>query len=141
VRRQWFFAFLYAFVNLDQNGFYYSCANNAWAYNPKVDDTKYFNDPKKELERCRARDIEKSFDQAINGLSLMKNQINKSYRFVEYDSGHGGSHQKIYGWISDSANEIACKYKKSSGKENQFDLFPQDVVWEQYTPDEEKMIK
>lgn len=140
-KRLWFFTYLQAFTNLEKNGFYYSCNDKAWAYNPRVDDTHFFNDQNKELNRCRARDVEKAFDQAINGLSLMKNQINKSYRFVEYDTQRGGSHQKIYGWVEEESLAVVCKDKKGSIKENQFDLFPQDVIWPAFSPDDDKTIQ
>lgn len=138
-KRLWFFTYLQAFTNLEKNGFYYSCADKSWFYNPKIDGERYMNDPIKELEKCRARDFEKSFDQAINGISLMRNQINRSYRFIEYDTAHGGSHQKIYGWILEGNKTSVCKYEKN--KENQFDVFPQDVVWQSFTPDDSSQIK
>ncbi|MGZ3789693.1 MAG: hypothetical protein ACXVLQ_14285 [Bacteriovorax sp.] len=137
VRRLWFYAYIQAFFNLEKNGFYYSCSDKSWSYNPKVDDERYFNSQARELERCRARDLEKSFEQAINALSLMKNQINKEFRFVEYDSERGGSHQKIYAWIAENTKAHACKYKKEAIKENQFDFFPQDVGWEPFASSEE----
>ncbi len=138
-RRLWFFSYLQAFTNLEKNNFYYSCGEKSWQYNPKVDDGHFFNDPNKELERCHARDFEKSFDQAINGLAVMRNQISKSFHFIEYDSGHGGSHQKIYAWIPTSGLSLNCKTK--SIKENQFDLFPQDVVWQSFSSEDDKTIK
>lgn len=144
-RRLWFFSYLQAFTNLEKNQFYYSCSDKSWSYNPKVDDTRYFNNQNKELERCRARDFEKSFDQAINGLSLMKGQTNKMFRFVEYDGGRGGTHQKIYAWIANEGKALACKNKKSLFKrpvyERPFDFFPQDVVWESFASDDDKTVK
>lgn len=139
-KRLWFFAYMQAFTNLTKNGFYYSCSEKTWAYNPKVDDSHYFVDQNKELSRCRSRDFEKAFDQAINGLSLMKNQINRNFRFIEYDTQRGGSHQKIYGWVEDKSLAFACKNQKAPRKENQFDLFPQDVVWQNFSPDDERTI-
>jgi hypothetical protein len=140
-RRLWFFTYLQAFTNLEKNGFYFSCSEKSWLYNPKVDDTHFYNDQNKELARCRSRNFEKSFDQAINGLSLMKNQINKNFRFIEYDTQRGGSHQKLYSWVADSAKVSICKNHKDAIKENQFDLFPQDVVWPSFTPDDDKTIQ
>jgi hypothetical protein len=143
VRRLWFFTFLQVFTKLEKNGFYYSCSDKAWFYNPKVNDTQFYNDQNKELAKCKARNLEQSFDQAINGLSLMKNQINKSFRFIEYDTQRGGSHQKLYSWVEDSGKTSVCKNKKAANldnKENQFDLFPQDVVWPNFTPDDDKTI-
>lgn len=140
-KRLWFFSYLQAFTKLEKNGFYYSCAENAWAYNPKVDDNHYFVDQNKELKGCRARDFEKAFDHAINGMGLMKNQINKSYRFIEYDTQRGGSHQKIYGWVEDVGLKHACKNLNSAKKESSPEIFPQDVVWPNLSAEEEKIIK
>jgi len=75
----------------------------------------------------------------------MKGQTNKEFRFVEYDSGRGGTHQKIYAWIGSQGKTLMCKNKKGLFKkaepEAQFDVFPQDVVWETFTPDEDKTVK
>lgn len=141
-RRLWFFTYIQLFLNLEKNGFYYSCSEKSWFYNPKVDEGRYYYDQNKELERCQAKNFERSFDQAINGLSLMKNQINKSFRFIEYDTQRGGSHQKIYGWIEDREKEMNCKnIKKDSPKKLRPDIFPQDVVWPAFTPDIDLMIQ
>lgn len=140
-RRLWFFSFIQAFANLEKANFFYNCSQKSWSYNAKVDNEHFLNDQSKELERCSARNFEKIFDQSINGLALLKNQTNKSFRFVEYDTQRGGSHQKIYAWIADEGRSQACKNKKRDTKENQFDLFPQDVVWQSFTPDAEELIK
>ncbi len=140
-RRFWFFTFIQTFTNLEKNGFYYNCSEKAWFYNPKVDETHYFNDQKLELEKCRAANFEKSFDLSINALSLMKNQINKSFRFIEYDTQRGGSHQKLYSWVPESGKFKICKSQKDPNKENQFDIFPQDVVWQNFEPDNDKTIE
>ncbi len=139
-RRFWFFTYLSAFTNMEKNGFYYSCSQKSWFYNPKVDETKNFVDQNNELARCKPRDFEKSFDQAINGLSLMKNQINKSYRFIEYDTQHGGSHQKIYNWVDVGGKVTVCKNPKDSSQDIPFEIFPQDVVWPSFAPDNDKTI-
>jgi hypothetical protein len=147
-RRLWFFSYLQGFSNLEKNSFYYSCSDRAWSYNPKVDSEHYFVNQMKELERCRARDFEKIFDQSINGIAQIKNQTNRSFRFIEYDSGRGGSHQKIYAWVSDIGRSFACKNKKDriagsnvGANDLQPELFPQDVVWESFAPDDAKTVK
>lgn len=140
-RRIWFFSYLQAFTLLEKNGFYYSCFDNAWAYNARVDDNKFYVDQNKELARCRAKNFETAFDQAINGMSLMRNQINRQFRFVEYDTVRGGSHQKIYGWIHEKTQDYACKYDSKTPKQIPFDIFPQDVVWEYFKQDEQGLVK
>ena len=131
--RMWFFSFIQAFANLEKNGFYYNCRTKSWSYNPKVSDGKYYTDQNKELAACKGPELEKSFDQAINGLSLMKNQGTEQFRFVEYDSEHGGTHQKIYGWIKESSRASLCKKDELNPGENQAEIFPQDVVWANFS--------
>lgn len=140
-RRLWFFAYIQAFVLLEKNGFYFSCQDKAWAYNPKIDETRYFNNQVTELNRCRARDFEKAFDQAINGMSLMRNQTSRQFRFVEYDNMRGGSHQKIYGWIKNHAQNYSCQNSSLNQTQSFFDIFPQDVVWENFKQDDEKVVQ
>jgi hypothetical protein len=143
-RRLWFFTYLQAFGHLEKNDFYYNCPAKAWSYSPKKDDGQYLNDQNKEFNKCRAGNFEKMFDQAINGISLMRNQTNKNYRFIEYDTRRGGSHQKIYGWVEGTNLTFTCKDSKDAIKENQFDLFPQDVVWNNFLSkmvEDEKTIK
>ncbi|MBC7429877.1 MAG: hypothetical protein H7336_14785, partial [Bacteriovorax sp.] len=140
-RRLWFFSYLQAFTLLEKNGFYYSCFDNAWAVNARVDDTHLFVDQNKELARCRAKNFETTFDQAINGMSLMKNLTNSQYRFVEYDTVKGGSHQKIYGWIHQKEQNYACKYASKTPKQIPFDVFPQDVAWEYFKQDGASLVK
>ena len=140
-RRLWFFSYLQAFTILSKNGYYYSCNENAWAYNARVDDNKFYVDQNKEIARCRAKNFEATFDQAINGMSLMKNQSSRQFRFVEYDTVRGGSHQKIYGWIHEKSQDYACKYDSKTPKQIPFDIFPQDVVWENFKQDEASVVK
>jgi len=134
-RRLWFFTYIQAFTNLEKNGLFFNCTDNSWSYNPKTDDDHYLVDQNKELERCQGKNIEKSFDQAINGLSFLKNQLNKSFRFIEYDTQHGGSHQKLYAWVPGAGKVSNCINPKENIKEIPVDIFPQDVVWQNFTPD------
>lgn len=141
MRRFWFFSYIQAFTLLEKSGFYYSCTDNSWAYNPRVDDGHFYVSQNKELERCRAKNFEGAFDQAINGMSLMKNQINSQYRFVEYDNRMGGSHQKIYAWLYDKVPNYACKYLPKKPNQIPFEVFPQDVVWENFKQDEAGLVR
>ncbi len=140
-RRLWFFSYIQAFTLLEKNGFYYSCSDNAWAYNPKVDDSSFFVNQNKELARCRAKSLEYAFDRAINGMSLLKTQTNKQYRFIEYDNGRGGSHQKIFGWIYDRVQYFECKYQPKKALQSRFEIFPQDVIWENFRSEESGVVR
>lgn len=129
-KRVWFFAYIQAFMILEKNGFSYSCRDNTWSTSYRMD-----------LERCKAQNFEKIFSQSINGLRLMKDQNNRLYRFVEYDNALGGSHQSIYGWIYDRPQNFACIDKKSEAMNVRPDIFPQDVEWEYFKQDDEKLVR
>ncbi len=133
--KHWFFTFISLFVNLEKEGMYYNCASNGWFYNPKVEEGKFYVSQAKEIEKCSEKDVERAFDQAINALGSMKNQLNKFFRYIEYDSGQGGSHERIYNWIRFDNRRLACEKEKAA-----FDFFPQDVVWQVLKEDEEKVV-
>ena len=128
--RNWFFAFVQAFLHLEQNGFYYSCKNEVWSHNPRIDQYHYMTNELSELRTCGALDFEKMFDHSINGLSLMKNQRTKFFRYIEYDSDHGGSHQKIFSWIAYPTKKLACEQNSISPE-----IFPQDIYWQPFQID------
>ena len=100
-----------------------------------------FADQNIELNRCRAKNFEKAFDRAINGMSLMKNQTKGQFRFVEYDNGKGGSHQKIYAWLYDRPHNYLCKYASKTPIQTTFDIFPHDVAWESFYENAEQVVR
>lgn len=129
-KRLWFFAYLQAFTLLDKNGFSYACMEHTWSMGYKT-----------EMERCRVTNFERAFEQSINGMSLMRTQVNSQYRFVEYDGASGGSHQKIYGWIFDKPQVYGCKNQVESSNQMMSPIFPQDVVWENFKQDEASVVR
>lgn len=140
-QRLWYFSYIHAFTLLEKNGFFYNCSDNSWAYNPMVDDKKRYIDQNVELVRCKAKNFAQSFDRAINGMSLMRNQINRSFRFIEYDTRTGGSHQKIYGWVEYPIQNYGCKDEAKKPSQVPIDIFPQDVVWETFRLEEPGVIR
>jgi hypothetical protein len=129
-RRFWFFAYLEGYSLLDHSGLFYNCGEFVWASGFKVG-----------LERCRASNFERAFDQMVNGMSLMRTQTNAHYRFIEYDNLAGGSHQKIYGWVYNRPQIYACKNPVEASNQIQTDIFPQDVRWEHFKQDEAGVVR
>lgn len=85
--------------------------------------------------------ILKAFDQAVNGMSLMLNLTNAQYRFVEYDNMKGGSHQKMYAWLFSKNQNYACKDESKNPNQSRFEIFPQDVVWENFKQEETGIVR
>lgn len=129
--RHWFFAYVSAFVNLEQNGFYYSCKDEGWVYNVRVDLHHFVTSELAELRLCKPTEFEKMFDHAINATSTMQNQVNKSFRFIEYDTQHGGSHQKLYSWVLQHNKKLVCDKSGHSPE-----IFPPDISWTPFKPNE-----
>lgn len=136
-KRFWFFQFLRAATILEQSGFYYNCSQSTWYPNPRNADSKALYSTEAEVARCRSREAEYIYEKAIIGLGLMENQVGFSYRFTEYDTQSGGSHQKIYSWLPSGVKRLECK---PSGKINLEDIFPEDVNWEEFPDGKQEAI-
>lgn len=137
-KRFWFFQFLRAAIVLEQSGFYYDCSQSTWYPNPKNADSKFLYSTQRELARCRSREAELMYEKAIIGMGLMENQLGSSFRFTEYDTQSGGSHQKIYSWIPDGTKRLDCA---ASGKIILEDTFPEDVNWEEFPDGKQEGIR
>lgn len=135
VQRHWFFAFLEAFVNLDKMGHFYLCSRRAWIENPILNNGKRTYG-KENMRNCTGEELDLAFDGAITFFAGLRRASRDHYKYIEYDSGIGGSHQKIYSWVFDDGKKLKCPsdFKTSTNDS----LFPSDIRWE---PFYEKVIK
>ena len=133
VDRHWFFAFIQAFANLEQTGFYYSCKGDSWALNTPIDAENFITSEVKELKLCLPSDFEHMFNHAINAMTSMQNQLNQSYRYIEYDTQQGGTHQKLYSWILEHNKKLSCDNTQGSPE-----IFPEDILWQAFAPSEKR---
>lgn len=140
-RRHWFFVQVQAFESLYKSGYYYSCRNNAWLYNPRNSDGSFYVDQAKELARCQGNALEKGFDTIVNALHLLANATNQTYRYVEYDNKTGGSHQFLYTWIYEKTSDPNCIESKSMKAQTNIELFPHDVSWEYFPTGKSSTIR
>ena len=131
--RHWFFSLFLAAINLEQNRFYYSCKNKSWIYNSLLDVKPLVNGELKELRICKPSELETMFDSTIKTMSTMKNQLNKFFRYIEFDTQQGGSQQKIYAWVSENSNKLGCDQVKTSPE-----IFPPGVYWNYLMPTKKK---
>lgn len=133
-RRHWFFSYFTAVMKLYQMGHYYNCSNQAWYYNPINIEGKPTHDNVKNLEMCTNRELNKGFSFSIPYLSTLKLSGSRYYRFVDYDNGEGGTHHKIYSWVSVKPQRLLCDksiidlYKNKKMQQEDF-LFPNDIRW------------
>ncbi len=135
--RLWFFAFLKAVLVLENEDFYFNCQQKTWYPNPRDADSTLMYSTVKELEKCNPQSAELIYESAINGMSIMQNQTGRSYRFIEYDTQSGGSHQKMYSWLPYNTKRLQCPKENLTLE----DVFPADVEWIEFNEGKTKTIR
>ncbi len=61
--------------------------------------------------------------RAITVMTSRQSSGRPYYKYIEYDSGAGHSHQKIYRWVFQTAKKLSCESATAQG------IFPEDVNW------------
>lgn len=128
IERTWFFAYVQNWINLEDLGYFYSCSRRSWMENPILGGKKR-KYPKHETGGCTTNDIDLGFEQAITVMSGLANAKRAHYRYIEYDSRPGGSHEMVYNWVYNKGKYLSCDARKLEDKEA---LFPSDVSWKDF---------
>jgi hypothetical protein len=128
--RHWFFAYLEAFMSLEELGYIYHCGKRVWIRNSFLANGKRQYDKKLMKNGCSNTDLETSFDTAITLLSSLKKGNYPHYFYSMYDQGHGGSHNRLYSWVKSNGKNISCKTKRIDYRNEAF--FPPDINWKYF---------
>lgn len=124
-----FFTYFSALSKVYHLGNYYSCERNIWIANPIVEKGKRAVKTNELFNGCDGRDIDIAFESAIDFL-LNLNQSNRpSFRYIDYDKGSFGTHNKLYSWVHTSGKLLACEDSGGQSFNNNSSIFPKDVKW------------
>lgn len=127
--RHWLMTYLVAFAKMGEVGYYYDCSRKIWMSNPKLPNGNRTVPISKQLRYCSASSIDNAFSSAVNYLSRLSKANRISYRYIDYDSGPHGTHNKIYSWVPTDGKVFECK------EYDEFHAtikgFPSDVKWKQ----------
>ncbi|CAM9901972.1 unnamed protein product, partial [Chrysoparadoxa australica] len=126
--RAWFFAFLTNFMNLEDMNYYYLCVRRSWMTNPRMTNGKRRYDTTSD-RRCSVMDIDEAFEQGVTVMASLRGANAAHYRFIEFDSGIGGSHRQLYSWVPETGKQLGCDARKL---EEISPIFPIDVVWKDF---------
>ncbi|MCR9202960.1 MAG: hypothetical protein NXH75_00145 [Halobacteriovoraceae bacterium] len=126
--RAWFFAFLTNFLNVEELDYYYLCVRRSWLTNPRLTNGKRRFDPNQE-RRCSTQDIDEAFEQSVTVMASLRGANAAHHRFIEFDTGIGGSHRQIYSWVPETGKKFSCDARKL---EETLPIFPIDVSWKDY---------
>lgn len=126
--RHWFFTYLSSIHYIHKLGFTFDCNRTVWTQNPYTISGKRMISLNQTFEGCDARKLDFAFEYAPNYLYNLRSKNLKSYRYIDYDGGPYGTHNKIYSWVKTDPRSFQCsdKFKEIVDTEN---TFPEDVNW------------
>lgn len=137
--RFWFFSQLHLFALAHDQGYTYNCRSGSWSRNPLKVDGKRVLSLKNEFMECSAHNVDNAFVQAANLLKTLKRSNHPSYRFIDYDGGSLGTHNKLYSWVPIPNKRYECS------KNNEFymtkPIIPKDIRWKKRSLDKMKKIR
>lgn len=124
--RHWIFTYLNSYIKLKKSGKIYNCSRRSWIENPLRSTGKRRYESDEISLNCTREEYEKSFESSIAAMRNLKRSYKQHYRYIEYDSATGGTHQKIFNWVYDTGKKNSCEM--SSSESNAY-IFPKDVNW------------
>lgn len=125
-RRHWTFNYMRAYFIAEESGYFYDCSRRAWLENPiRVDGTRTYNTDNI-LKECTSVDLDEAFDSAITLITGVYRSGLPSARYIGYDSGYGGTGQRLQSWVHESGKHLSCVpqtyYERMT-------VYPDDLNW------------
>ena len=138
--RHWFFEFLKAFSIAGEYGYVYNCDTKDWVENTSRLDGKAIYRQIDKLKNCSEKELNESFNKAINLLTGFSKSNRKHYKYIQYDQRPGAHNEKVYSWVEYSGKYQRCQSEPLHKEE----IFPRDIIWKNIIspiPDEENLKK
>lgn len=129
-KRHWFFSYYTAIHLLNELNYSFDCNRNMWVRNTRTRSTKRITALENEFKGCSARKIDSAFEQAIPFLDSLRKKHFHSFRYVDYDGGGFGTHNKVYSWVLDNNKVLSCKEEADYPVQYVMETFPKDIRWE-----------
>lgn len=127
--RHWFFAYYSAVHLLHELNYSFSCSREIWVKKPLLSGHKRDTTLDKEFVGCNAKKIDTAIEQAIMMLDLLAEKNLTTYRYIDYDNGSFGTHNKVYSWVHVDNKQFQCKKILKPLVSSKFQSFPKDVKW------------
>lgn len=126
--RHWFMAHYAAVHLLNDLGYSFDCNRSLWVKNPILTDGTKAIKRNKEFAKCNARQVDLAFEQSINYLNNLRFKNYPTYRYIDYDRGSIGTHNKLYSWVYQENKKLQC-YGKQEDLVEKVPTFPEDIKW------------
>lgn len=129
----WFFTYLEGFYRLHDLDYFVNCKKKSWIHKNDMQQTV---NSKTYLSNCSDEDIEFALENTPFMFKRLSLDYRPSYRYIEYDSLRGGSHEKLYSWTKKSQYHLSCE--ENARKNEQY--FPEDIRWAKRIISKDKRI-
>ena len=132
--KHWQMSMFSGFFKLEDLNYIYICDAHTWRENRIGSNGLRRFSPLKEYKKCTDRQLDKSFKLISFFMNEQYNRFDRYYKYISYDNGIGGSHQKIYSWVLSKGRPLACQdsldFSISNRKNSE--VFPESVRWKSY---------
>lgn len=106
--RHWFFAYLTGFFRMYRLGYIYNCSTGNWTKNPLKPNGDYKYKMADLFRSCTRGRVHEAFDSAVAQYRSFQKNYQSHYRYIQYDSGPGGTHEKLYSWVPSRIKRFDC---------------------------------
>lgn len=110
----------------------YDCGRKVWMKNHKILNGKRIIPKGREFVGCSSTQVDSAFTQAVIYLNSLYENSHASYRYIDYDKGARGSHEKLYSWVPVDNKKMKC-IDGSQDDKKLYNLFPKDFKWKKRT--------
>ena len=140
VQRHWMFAYVDAYMLLNQLNYFFDCSQVGWYSNPIMEKTqKRAVSDKALFAGCGSYPMDLAFERAPEYLATLKSKYSKTYRYLDYDRFMGGTHLKVFNWVRHENRVLPCQ-KDEEGRyiNEKLPTFPKGAEWIKRHPKKEK---
>jgi hypothetical protein len=130
--KHWFYTYFSAVNLLHGLHYSYDCNQKVWSKNPKMSSGKRVIETAKMFRGCSGIEIDSAFSGAVTFLQTLEENGHESYRYIDYDKGFAGSHNKLYSWVKSDNKKMNCEDSSQDDK-RLYNLFPTDIKWKKRT--------
>ena len=131
-----FFTYLTGFVKLHQLGMIYVCGQKTWVKNVITSEGKLQFDVKNIYNYCTDEQIDIGFKLIPMAMKDKAKTNLIHFKYLTYDYGIIGTHNKIYSWVYDQGKINLCSDWESNKFANRrLEVFPNDILWQRFYKD------
>lgn len=137
----WYLSYLQIFFRMHKDGYVFDCVNKNWQKNLLDKEGNFVFDLKRDIVKCKDRDIDQAMVFLPNFLRNIKDSGNFYYKFIDYDNHPYGTHKKMFSWVKNRAKKMDCSNDPNEKMKKALKVFPEDISWKKREVSDEQKEK